>query len=283
MLTIPTIKELRHHLQKEKEAGKTIGFVPTMGYLHDGHISLVNKAKEETDVIVMSIFVNPLQFGPTEDLDKYPRDIERDKELARSAGVTYLFTPSVQEMYPKPMRTKVVVEQITEVLCGLSRPGHFDGVSTVVTKLFNIVQPDKAFFGQKDAQQVAVIEQMVEDMLMPVTIVSCPIYREADGLAMSSRNVYLSDEERSQALVLSQSLFVAKQMIDAGERDASCMIKKVRSIIEEAPLAVIDYAEMKKYPEMADVDQLVSNEKYVIALAVKFGQTRLIDNSWFQL
>ncbi|MDF9411747.1 pantoate--beta-alanine ligase [Brevibacillus laterosporus] len=278
MITISTIKELREALSVQKRAGKTIGFVPTMGYLHDGHLSLVERAKSETDVVVMSIFVNPLQFGPNEDYSVYPRDLARDQKLAESAGVDYLFTPSVEEMYPRPMLTNISVHNITEALCGLSRPGHFDGVATVVNKLFNIVGPHKAFFGQKDAQQVAVIEQMVYDLQIPVQIVPCPIHREKDGLAMSSRNVFLSEEERSQALILSRSLTRAEQMIANHQRDVDVICNEVRNLIQSQPLAEIDYVELKRYPEMSDIEFLKTGDRILFALAVKFGRVRLIDN-----
>ncbi|AKF95500.1 pantoate--beta-alanine ligase [Brevibacillus laterosporus] len=278
MITISTIKELREALSVHKRAGKKVGFVPTMGYLHDGHLSLVERAKSETDVVVMSIFVNPLQFGPNEDYSVYPRDLARDQKLAESAGVHYLFTPSVEEMYPRPMLTNISVHNITEALCGLSRPGHFDGVATVVSKLFNIIGPHKAFFGQKDAQQVAVIEQMVYDLQIPVQIVPCPIYREKDGLAMSSRNVFLSEEERSQALILSRSLTRAEQMITNHQRDVDVICNEVRNLIQSQPLAEIDYVELKRYPEMSDIEFLKTGDRILFALAVKFGRVRLIDN-----
>ncbi|QDX93852.1 pantoate--beta-alanine ligase [Brevibacillus laterosporus] len=278
MITISTIRELREALSVYKREGKTIGFVPTMGYLHEGHLSLVQRAKGETDVVVMSIFVNPLQFGPNEDFSVYPRDLARDQELAQNEGVDYLFAPSVEEMYPRPMLTNVSVQNVTEALCGLSRPGHFDGVATVVTKLFNIVGADKAFFGQKDAQQVAVIEQMVYDLQMPVQIVPCPIYREVDGLAMSSRNVFMSEEERSQALILSKSLRHAEEVIANQQRDVAVLINEVRYLIQSQPLADIEYVEVKRYPDMSDIELLKTGDRILFALAVKFGRTRLIDN-----
>jgi pantoate--beta-alanine ligase len=236
----------------------------------------VDKAKEMADIVVMSIFVNPLQFGPNEDLDSYPRDIERDSRLAKSRGVDILFFPPVEEMYPPGSKTIVSVKDITDALCGASRPGHFDGVATVVTKLFNIVQPDYAFFGMKDAQQVAVITQMVRDLNMPVEVVPCPIIREADGLAMSSRNVYLSDEERKQALVLSRSLKKAQEMVERGARDVTALREAITAIIQESPLAEIDYIEIRSYPELAPLTELRGS--CLIALAVRFGRTRLIDN-----
>jgi pantoate--beta-alanine ligase len=274
MRTVASIQELRALLKDVRP--KTVGFVPTMGYLHEGHLSLVDKAKEMADIVVMSIFVNPLQFGPNEDLDSYPRDIERDSRLAESRGVDILFFPPVEEMYPPGSKTIVSVKDITDALCGASRPGHFDGVATVVTKLFNIVQPDYAFFGMKDAQQVAVITQMVRDLNMPVEVVPCPIIREADGLAMSSRNVYLSDEERKQALVLSRSLKKAQEMVERGARDVTALREAITAIIQESPLAEIDYIEIRSYPELAPLTELRGS--CLIALAVRFGRTRLIDN-----
>lgn len=279
MIQVSSIVELRKLLKELRQNGKEVGFVPTMGFLHEGHISLVEAAKVHTDIVVMSIFVNPLQFGPNEDFDRYPRDIERDSELAAAAGVDILFTPTVEEMYPKKMLTNISVSQVTETLCGKSRPGHFDGVATVVTKLFQIVQPDYAFFGQKDAQQVAVVEQIVFDLSIPVTIVPCPIIREQDGLAKSSRNVYLSAEEREQALVLSQSLGYAEQRIKQGELSAATVRQEIIDKISEKPLAEIDYVEVLTYPEMVSTSTLNKGETYLIALAVKFGRTRLIDNT----
>lgn len=277
MRQINTIAEMRVHINEAKRQGKKVGFVPTMGYLHEGHLSLVRAARETCDLVVMSIFVNPLQFGPNEDFDRYPRDIERDRELARSAGVDLLFTPEVREMYPRPMLTNVSVATVTEPLCGRSRPGHFDGVATVVAKLFQIVQPDYAFFGQKDAQQVAVVTQMTYDLSMPVQVVPCPIVREADGLAMSSRNVYLSLEERSQALVLSRSLKQAEDWLAEG-----MAIREIRDglirMISEMPLASIDYVEVLGYPDLAPVDKPSKGDSIIVALAVRFGKTRLIDN-----
>jgi pantoate--beta-alanine ligase len=274
---ISTIAEMRVHIKEARRQGKTIGMVPTMGYLHEGHLSLVKAAREKCDLVVMSIFVNPLQFGPNEDFERYPRDIDRDRDLAKSAGVDLLFTPEVSEMYPKPMLTNVSVSNVTELLCGKSRPGHFDGVATVVTKLFQIVQPDYAFFGQKDAQQVAVVSQMVFDLSMPVQIVPCPIVREADGLAMSSRNVYLTPEERKEALVLSRSLKQAKIWLSEGValRDIQ---ERMIAMISEMPLASIEYVEVLRYPDLVPVEQPVPGESIIVALAVRFGKTRLIDN-----
>jgi pantoate--beta-alanine ligase len=254
-----------------------------MGYLHEGHASLMRTAKEQSDIVVLSIFVNPIQFGPNEDLDKYPRDAERDLALAEKLGVDVVFLPSVSEMYPQPTKTKVKVEEVTTRLCGASRPGHFDGVTTVVTKLFNIIQPQKAFFGMKDAQQVAVIKQMVLDLNIPVDIVPCPIVREEDGLAMSSRNVYLSAENRQAALVLSQSLFAVDEWVQSGEMKSVGQLRdRIVEQIAGFPTAEIDYVDILSFPgltEMASDEQLRDwKGKAIIALAVKFGATRLIDN-----
>lgn len=274
---INTVAEMREHIQTARMQGKRIGIVPTMGYLHEGHLSLVRAAREKCDVVVMSIFVNPLQFGPNEDFDRYPRDLERDRALADQAGVDVLFTPDVSEMYPRKILTNISVSNVTNPLCGRSRPGHFDGVATVVMKLFQIVQPDYAFFGQKDAQQVAVVTQMVQDLNVPVQIVPCPIIREADGLAMSSRNVYLTPGERAQALVLSHSLSLAEKWLREG-----VTIEEVRGrvmdIISEKPLAAIEYVEILSYPELEPLEQAVSGTTLILALAVRFGKTRLIDN-----
>ncbi|USG63476.1 pantoate--beta-alanine ligase [Brevibacillus ruminantium] len=274
---VETIGELRRELKAARIQGKRIGFVPTMGYLHEGHLSLVEQAKQTCDLIVMSIFVNPLQFGPNEDFERYPRDLERDSRMAATAGVDLLFTPSVEEMYPTAVKTNITVSGVSEPLCGRSRPGHFDGVATVVMKLFQIVQPDFAFFGQKDAQQVAVIEQMVRDLSVPVEIIPCPIVRESDGLAMSSRNVYLAPEERKQATVLHRSLRRAKELLGDGKLPAEIRAEMVQ-MIQQEPLADIDYIEILTYPDLTPLDSVSSGQKLVIALAVRFGRTRLIDN-----
>lgn len=287
MRVVRTIEQLREALEYMRLGGHTpIGFVPTMGYLHEGHASLLRRAGEMCNTVVMSIFVNPLQFGPNEDYDSYPRDERRDLELAEREGVDIVFIPSVDEMYPQPTRTTVSVSELTSRLCGASRPGHFNGVTTVVNKLFNIVQPDYAFFGLKDAQQVAVLRRMVSDLNMNVTIVPCPIVREEDGLALSSRNVFLSAEERSQALVLSRSLREARQSIEEGKvRTVAEVRNLLTSVISSSPLAVIDYAEILTFPDLEGLkDETVLSEvkgEIIIALAVKFGRTRLIDNHVF--
>ncbi len=278
MKIITTVKELREELKAYRHLGKSIGFVPTMGYLHEGHESLMIEAKKQTDIVVLSIFVNPLQFGPNEDFERYPRDLEKDQDIATKAGIDIIFAPSVKEMYPNEMKTTVQVIDITSKLCGASRPGHFEGVATVVSKLFLIVQPDKAFFGQKDAQQIAVIQQMVDDLNFPINIVACPIVREEDGLARSSRNVYLSTEERLQAVILNLSLQSAKEEIIKGNQNTETIKQLIIQKINEMPLAKIDYVEILTYPSLKEIETLQQGEKVIIALAVWFGKTRLIDN-----
>jgi len=281
------IDEIRKAIRAARAERHTvkIGFVPTMGYLHKGHASLLETARKQCDVVVLSIFVNPLQFGPNEDFERYPRDEQRDLALAREAGADIVFFPSVEEMYPRPTKTIVSVSEVTDRLCGASRPGHFDGVATVVTKLFNIVQPDFAFFGMKDAQQVAVIQQMTDDLNMPVEIIPCPTLREEDGLAMSSRNVYLQPEERKQALVLSSALRLAEEMVreSKGAMKAAQLQDAVKRHISEAPLAQIDYADVLAYPSLQPVTDLNDVSAVIVALAVKFGKTRLIDNAIIRL
>lgn len=277
MQIVHTITDVRTVIKSQRSKGKSIGFVPTMGYLHDGHLSLMREAKKKTDFVVVSIFVNPTQFGPNEDLASYPRDLERDASLCRSAEVDLIFAPSVEEMYPEGYSTFVECEgEITKRLCGATRPTHFKGVTSVVSKLFNIVMPDKAFFGQKDAQQVAVIEKMVRDLNYDLEIVPCPIVREADGLAMSSRNTYLSESERKEALVLSQALMLARTQINAGERSAEVLIRKMKDKIEESPSATIDYISIVDAGTLDPLETL--NDDFLVALAVKIGKTRLIDN-----
>lgn len=276
-MIIETVKELREYLAGQRAAGKTVGLVPTMGFLHEGHLSLIREAKAENDVVVVSDFVNPTQFGPNEDFESYPRNIERDTELALSAGADVIFYPSVSEMYPPESSTYVEVEgNITRVLCGASRPTHFRGVTTVVNKLFNIVEPDKAYFGQKDAQQVAVLTKMVKDLHMDIELIICPIVREPDGLAMSSRNTYLSAEERKQAVILNQALKKAKNAFANGEKDVVKLTEIITDKINEMPLAVIDYVSILDFPSLKPI---ITIEKDALgAVAVKFGKTRLIDN-----
>ena len=273
---IEMIAEMREFITGVKKQGKTIGFVPTMGYLHEGHLTLMRKAAEKTDFVVASIFVNPLQFGIGEDFEDYPRDLERDIRLAESAGVSLMFTPGVTEMYPGGYGTTVEVGNLTDKLCGRSRPGHFRGVTTVVTKLFNIVEPDIAFFGQKDAQQAVVLKKMAADLNMNLEIEVVPIVRETDGLAMSSRNKYLSPEERKAALVLSQGLELAQNLVAAGVRKTAELISEITDFINREPRARIDYVEILSFPGFAETENM--DGRVIIALAVFIGGTRLIDN-----
>jgi pantoate--beta-alanine ligase len=247
-----------------------------MGFLHEGHLSLIRAAKKENDLVVVSIFVNPTQFGVGEDFEAYPRDLDNDAKLSEAAGADVIFNPSISEMYPEKYQTYVEVLEITNKLCGLSRPTHFKGVTTVVNKLFNIVEPDRAYFGQKDAQQVAVIQKMVRDLNMNVDIIPCPIVREVDGLAMSSRNTYLNLEQRNAALVLSKSLFTAKDMINKGNRDAVEIKEAIIKMINSEPLAAIDYVEIVDALTLNDITTI--KDSILIALAIKIGRTRLIDN-----
>jgi pantoate--beta-alanine ligase len=281
MKVLSTIKEIQEKMLKHKGLGKTIGFVPTMGFLHEGHLTLIRKAKQENDIVVLSIFVNPLQFGPGEDFETYPRNFERDQALAESEMVDYLFYPSAKEMYPEPLSVKLTVQDRTDVLCGKSRPGHFDGVVTVVSKLFSIVMPNRAYFGKKDAQQVAVIEGLIASLNFPIKVVAVDIVREADGLAKSSRNVYLNSEERKQATILYKSLMSAKTAIEAGERNPAAIINLVREMIGTAAHARVDYVEILSYPQLKPVEKI--NGTFIIALAVKFSSVRLIDNMIIEL
>ena len=268
--------ELQETVQALRNQGKQIGFVPTMGYLHEGHQELMKHAREENDVVVLSIFVNPLQFGENEDFDKYPRDMDRDSALAEANGVDYIFFPTVQEMYGDGISVKVKVEKRTNVMCGKSRPGHFDGVATVLTKLFNIVMPHKAYFGLKDAQQVAVVEGLVKDFNFPIEIVRVPIIREADGLAKSSRNIYLLESERNEAKELYASLVLADTIITQGEKDPQVIKEAVRGHILGNTSASIDYIEIYSYPELEEVRRLQG--EIIIAVAAVFASARLIDN-----
>ena len=276
MKTIESISRMSIFVKMIRKEGKSIGFVPTMGYLHEGHLSLVRAAKKHTDVVVMSIFVNPIQFGPSEDFEKYPKDLKRDEELARDAGVDVVFYPSLKDMYPENYATYVTVKALTKNLCGQSRPDHFSGVATVVTKLFNIVRPDVAYFGQKDMQQALMIRKMVKDMNMDIDVKIMPVIREKDGLAMSSRNKYLSEAERKDAGALFQSLKTAETLIKGGEKDAKKITRSIEETIMSKPTARIDYAAIVDTKELKDV-KTVSGE-IMIALAVFFGNTRLIDN-----
>lgn len=272
-----TVSEMQQWSLKERKAGKCIGLVPTMGYLHDGHMSLVENAFKHCDDVIVSIFVNPIQFCQGEDFEDYPRDLNRDCMLLEEAGVNAVFAPSIQEMYPNGYSTTVEVSgEITQKLCGRSRPGHFKGVTTVCSKLFHICLPDKAFFGQKDAQQLLVIKKMVRELNFPIEIVGVPIVREKDGLALSSRNVYLDNEQRQQALVLNRALKQAQEAIRNGERNPNRLKDNIIQLITTSPQAEIDYVEVLNGEDLTGLETL--SGKVIIALAVKIGKTRLIDN-----
>jgi pantoate--beta-alanine ligase len=268
--------ELQNFIKKEKKKGKIITLVPTMGFLHEGHLSLMKEAKKYGDILIVSIFVNPTQFGPNEDLDKYPRDFEGDEKKCDSVGTDIIFYPTPENMYPENYQTYIDVLNVTQNLCGASRPTHFRGVTTVVAKLFNITLADYAFFGEKDFQQLVVIKKMVEDLNFPVKIIGCPIVREEDGLAMSSRNKYLNTEERNQALCLYKSICKIKESFNRGERDCSVLIDTARDIINKEPLANIDYLKIVDIETMEDIEKIEKNALF--ALAVEIGSTRLIDN-----
>jgi pantoate--beta-alanine ligase len=270
------ISELRTALEAERAAGRTIGFVPTMGYLHDGHADLMERAARHNNVVVASIFVNPLQFGPTEDLDAYPRDLDRDVAIASQAGVDWLFVPDVTDMYPEPVLTTVTVDRLTAPLEGKSRPTHFAGVATVVTKLFNIVGPCRAYFGEKDYQQLVVVRRLVSDLSLPVEVVACPTVREVDGLAMSSRHRYLTRAERAAAPVVYRALQAGAAAILAGERDAAQVRDLLADIIEAEPLAELDYVAVVDADSLSVPEPLTGNLR--LLAAVRFGRTRLIDN-----
>lgn len=276
MEVIDTITKMSEFVDKARKEGRKTGFIPTMGALHEGHLSLIHEAKKENDLIVISVFVNPTQFGPGEDFEGYPRDLKRDRDLASGAGCDIIFTPGVKEMYPEGYSTYVDVEGLTENLCGASRPGHFRGVMTVVAKLFWIVRPDIAYFGQKDLQQAIVVKRMVRDLNMPVKIKTMPTIRHTDGLAMSSRNAYLSGEERTRALVLYQALKKAGEMAAQGEKDPKKLIKTMKSLVEAVPGAKIEYASIVDMDSLKDAKEISGN--VMAALAVKIGRTRLIDN-----
>jgi len=276
VIRVTTVAGMKDLVRRWRGEGKRIGLVPTMGYLHEGHLSLVRRSKSRSDVTVVSIFVNPAQFGPREDLQKYPRDLERDAALLEKEGVDAVFCPTVGEMYPAGYKTYVQVTELEGRLCGKSRPGHFRGVATVVLKLFNIVEPALAFFGWKDAQQVIVLKRMAADLDLGVEIAACPLVREPDGLAMSSRNAYLSPEERKAAPVLFRSLAAAEKLVAAGERDAAKVVAGIRSAIEAEPLARVDYVEAVSLETLEPVAELAG--EVLVALAVFVGTTRLIDN-----
>lgn len=278
MILCKTVKEVREQVAKVKKQGKTVGLVPTMGALHEGHGSLIKAASEENDFVIVSVFVNPTQFAAGEDLDSYPRTLEADCKLAKSMGADFVFAPSPNEMYPNTDMTWVEVDgDITKVLCGRTRSIHFRGVATVVAKLFNIVEPNRAYFGQKDAQQVQVLKRMVCDLFFNLEIRVMPIIREIDGLAKSSRNTYLSSEERTAGLVLSRSLKAAKNAFEKGERSSVKLLEMTINLIKKEPLANIDYVEIHELPNLTQVSKLI-NKPVLLAVAVKFGTTRLIDN-----
>lgn len=271
-----TIAEIRLFVAQARAAGKTVGFVPTMGALHVGHASLIDAAARRCDYVVVSIFVNPTQFGPGEDFERYPRPFEKDVELCEKHGTHAIFAPTPAEMYPRNNLTWVTVDKLTEPLCGRSRPGHFRGVATVCTKLFNIVGADAAFFGQKDAQQVAVIQRMVADLNVPMEIVVCPTVREPDGLATSSRNRYLSPQERDQAPVIYRALQRCRELVGGGERDAARIAEEMQEVLREVPAFRVEYVSIVDAASLEPVDRLQS--KTLVAMAGRLGSTRLIDN-----
>ncbi len=281
MRVVKSIKEVREAIKQWKAEGLTVGFVPTMGYLHEGHKSLVTKAVEENDRVVVSIFVNPMQFGPKEDLSTYPRDLEKDSELCSSAGADIIFHPENEEIYYNDFSAFVDMNGLTKELCGKSRPIHFRGVCTVVSKLFNIVQPHRAYFGEKDAQQLAVIKRMVRDLNIDVEVIGCPIVREEDGLAKSSRNTYLNKEERKAATILNKSLVNAKKAINNGERHSNNIIDIIKNTINEEALAKIDYIEVVDSLSMEKVKDIEGS--VLIAIAIFIGKTRLIDNFTYEV
>lgn len=275
MKIISRINELREELDIERKQRRSIGFVPTMGFLHEGHLSLIQKARENNDVVIISIFVNPLQFGPNEDFEKYPRDMERDEELARQAGVDYLFYPTVLEMYGDTQTVTVKVHERTDVLCGKSRPGHFDGVATVLTKLFTIVQPNYTYFGLKDAQQVAVVEGLIHDFNFPIELVGVDIKREEDGLALSSRNIYLTEQEREEAPFIYQSLCKIRQELQNGAPPIEAL-ETGKHYLQSHISGKVDYFEALSYPELSEIT--AHDRKIIFAVAVQYTSVRLIDN-----
>ena len=276
MKIVETIQEVRNQVKEWRKQGISVGLVPTMGYLHEGHKSLIDRAVAENDKVVVSVFVNPMQFGPKEDLASYPRDLERDAAICGEAGTALVFHPQPEEMYHKGFSSFVDMDTLTGALCGKTRPIHFRGVCTVVSKLFHIVMPDKAYFGQKDAQQLAVIRHMVDDLDFGIEIVGCPIIREEDGLAKSSRNTYLNKEEREAALVLNQSLTEGKALMDAGETDAGKIRQAIVEKLESEPLAKIDYVEVVDWNTLEPVEN--AEGPVLVAIAAYIGKTRLIDN-----
>lgn len=280
MKIVHTVAEVREAVKAWRKEGLSVGLVPTMGYLHEGHKSLIDRAVAENDKVVVSVFVNPMQFGPTEDLESYPRDMNRDSALCEAAGAALIFNPEPSEMYAGDFSSFIDMTTLTGGLCGKTRPIHFRGVCTVVGKLFNIVQPDKAYFGQKDAQQLAVIRHMVNDLNFNLEIVGCPIIREDDGLAKSSRNTYLNEAERQAALILSKSLEKGREMIEAGERDSAVIKNAIMEMISTEPLAKIDYVEIVDWNNLEPVDRIEG--PVLNAIAVYIGKTRLIDNHIYE-
>ncbi|CAB4782677.1 MAG: pantoate--beta-alanine ligase [Actinobacteria bacterium] len=278
MQVLSTKSEFREHLETVRALGRTVGLVPTMGALHEGHLSLLRAAANDCDVVALTIFVNPLQFGAGEDLDAYPRPLEHDLELAEAAGADVVFTPTTSEMYPEPTLTNVHVDRLTSSMEGASRPTHFDGVTTVVTKLFNIAGPCRAYFGEKDFQQLAVVRRMAADLDQSVEIVGCPIVRETDGLAMSSRNVYLSSTEREAATVINRALRAGAAMIEAGESDPSVIEAHMASIINAEPLAALDYAVVVDPESLLTPDRLASGTTVRLLMVAQVGTPRLLDN-----
>lgn len=276
MNIVKTISEVRNEVKNWRKQGLSVGLVPTMGYLHEGHKSLIDRACKENDKVVVSVFVNPKQFGPGEDLATYPRDIQRDAALCEDAGAALIFNPEPEEMYFDDFHTYVTMESLSDELCGKTRPIHFRGVCTVVSKLFHIVAPDRAYFGQKDAQQLAIIKRMVRDLNFDIEIVGCPIVREADGLAKSSRNTYLNPEERKAALALSKAVGLGQELIQKGERNADVIVEKMKQLIEEEPLAKIDYVQAVDAISIQPVAEIKGT--VLVAMAVYIGKTRLIDN-----
>ncbi|MBU5342681.1 MULTISPECIES: pantoate--beta-alanine ligase [Bacillaceae] len=281
MKIIRTVEEMSNISGQCLQNNQTIGFVPTMGYLHEGHLTLMRRAKEENNIVVASVFVNPLQFGPNEDYDAYPRDLQRDERLAKSVGVDYLFCPTVQEMYPDEMTVEIKVKKRVDVLCGRKRVGHFDGVATVLVKLFSIIRPHHVYFGLKDAQQVAVVDGLIKNLNLPITLRPVETVREEDGLAKSSRNVNLTKAERQEAPFLYQSLVEAKERIFAGERDPDVIIGGIKQFLQNKVNGKIDYVEIYSYPELKPQTRLTG--KIIIAIAVQFSKARLIDNIILEL
>ena len=276
MEIIAAVKEMQRRSDQLHQEEKTISFVPTMGYLHEGHLALMREGRQRGDALIISIFVNPTQFGPGEDYERYPRNMKRDLKLVQKVGVDVVFTPSAHEMYPNAFQTSVEVERVTKNLCGISRPGHFRGVTTVVTKLFNIVKPHLTLFGQKDYQQLIAIKKMVEDLNMDIEVIGIPTVREPDGLAMSSRNAYLSPKKRKEAVCLYHALRKGEEFFRQGERDTAAIITEVRGIINETKSATIDYVKICDVHTLEDIKEI--KDEAIIALAVTINKTRLIDN-----